>query len=240
MVRALDSLRAQTFADFVVVMSDDISSDDTASIAEKYCLSDNRFTLVRQSRNLNYGNFRYVLSTARTEYFMFAAGDDVWEPTFVEACISAIRNDPRAVCAVPRVKFVVEDGTTVLAKGTRPLSGSPAENICDFLTNYPDDNSRMYGVLRTAVAQGAFPVDDHHAWDHTFSIGTLLCGTRLEVRQRLMVRETTPYSKYMESSRESIGDFVEGSTGVPDYRVPSALRLNFCWSPDIGDLLGSG
>jgi glycosyltransferase involved in cell wall biosynthesis len=201
LIRALDSLRNQTFKDFVVIMSDDVSPDNTASIAADYCLQDDRFVLVRQKRNLNYGNFRYVLGQARTEYFMFAAGDDTWEPTFAESCIAALKNDPKAVCAVSQVRFLDDSGSAAMADGTRPLLGTAAENICSYFQDHPGDNSRMYGVFRTAVAQDAFPPGDHHAWDYTFSAGTLLHGTHLELPQCLMHRTKTPFHKYVEYVR---------------------------------------
>ncbi|MEP6637040.1 MAG: glycosyltransferase, partial [Acidobacteriota bacterium] len=76
--RALDSLLAQTFRDFRILISDDGSTDGTADICDEYARRDARITVVRQRANLNYGNFRFVLREADTPFFMFAAGDDYW------------------------------------------------------------------------------------------------------------------------------------------------------------------
>src|SRR5690348_14873952 len=72
--RALDSLLAQSFTDFHLLISDDRSTDETPAICAEYARCDPRVEIVHQPRNLNYGNFRYVLNAATTPLFMFAAG----------------------------------------------------------------------------------------------------------------------------------------------------------------------
>ncbi len=198
--RALESLRAQTFDDFVVIMSDDRSSDDTPDIAQAFADADPRFTLVRQPHNLNYGNFRFLVQRAETDLFMFAAGDDWWDPTFVASCVAALDADPQAVMATTRVRFVSPDGHEHEAHGTRPLTGSVTENLASYL-RAPADNSRMYGVFRTDAARRSFPSTNHYAYDWTFSAATLRFGTHLEIAEPLMVRDITPTNKYLDYVR---------------------------------------
>jgi glycosyltransferase involved in cell wall biosynthesis len=193
--RAMDSLLGQRFRDFVLIVSDDCSHDESVSIANRYALRDRRVQVHSHSSNRNYGNFRWVVSQARTPYFMFAAADDVWDPDFVGSCVSVLENESRAVLAVPRVRFDSPDAQGPGA-GTYPLTGTPRQNLARFLRE-PLDNSRMYGVFRTEVAQRAFPRTDHHAFDWTFSAATLKDGTHLEVPRILMFRDTTASSKYV-------------------------------------------
>jgi glycosyltransferase involved in cell wall biosynthesis len=198
--RALDSLLVQTFGDFRLIISDDGSTDATPEICEEYRSRDPRVVVVRQPKNLNYGNFRFVLARATTPLFMFAAGDDYWHPDFAARAIATLDADPRAVCAVSRVEFV-RDGVGVgLAEGTSSLCGDVGPNILEFLAA-GDDNSRMYGVVRTAVAQRAFPPDDFFAYDWAFSAGTLREGTHVEIPEVLMWRERTDPTRYTEYVR---------------------------------------
>lgn len=195
--RAVSSLLRQTFRDFVLILSDDYSRDNTSTIARQLAREDPRIRFVQQRLNLNYGNFRYVLAEARTEMFVFAAGDDWWEPEFLEECVALLDQRPEAVCVVPRARFYPEDGESFLAMGTFPLAGSPAENIAEYLRKLYD-NTRMYGVFRTEVARRAFPRRDHHAFDLTFSVATLREGVHLEIPRELMGREVTPTERYVE------------------------------------------
>ncbi|WNC86000.1 glycosyltransferase family 2 protein [Thermosynechococcus sp. QKsg1] len=73
---ALDSLLAQTFTDFELIISDNASTDETEAICREYAAKDKRIRYVRQAQNLGAAaNFKYVLDEARGEYFMWAAAD---------------------------------------------------------------------------------------------------------------------------------------------------------------------
>jgi glycosyltransferase involved in cell wall biosynthesis len=206
--RAVDSLLAQTFGDFRLIISDDGSTDPTLEICEEYASRDARIEVVRQPKNLNYGNFRFVLARANTPFFMFAAGDDYWHPEYVARMIAALDADPGAVCAVSRVEFVRDGVALGLAPGTRPLRGDAASNILEFLAA-GDDNSRMYGVVRTPAAQRAFPPANFFAYDWAFSAGTLREGTHIEVPEVLMWRDRTDPSRYAEYIRRDARSRVE-------------------------------
>jgi hypothetical protein len=206
-LRALNSIEAQTFRDFTVLLSDDGSTDATVALAQSVVSRDARFSLIRQPTNLNYGNFRVLVGSARTELFMFAAGDDFWDPRFVESCIQCLDANPQAVAAVSRVEFV-EQVPPKYSTDTFPLDRAIHKNIESFLRN-SGDNSRMYGVFRTSPAQAAFPTTDHHAYDWTFSVATLLAGTHLEIPQVLMYREATPHERYAHHARRDAAGLVD-------------------------------
>jgi len=198
--RALDSLVRQSLRAFCLVISDDGSTDRTVEICTEYAKRDSRIKVVRQPRNLNYGNFRYVLQRASTPFFMFAAGDDYWHPDYAARMIEALECEPAAVCAVSRVAFVKGDSIVHRDAGTTPLCGDAQANIVAFLSD-PASNSRLYGVFRTDVAKRAFPARDFHAFDWAFAVGTLREGIHLEVPEILMWRDSTEPDRYIELVR---------------------------------------
>jgi glycosyltransferase involved in cell wall biosynthesis len=198
--RALDSLLRQSFRSFRLVISDDASLDRTPQICAQYAERDPRIELVRQPRNLNYGNFRYVLQQASTPFFMFAAGDDYWHPDYAARMVEALEHEATAVCAVSQVRFFQVDAIIDRDAGTKPLRGSPAANIVAFLGD-PAANTRMYGVFRTDVAKRAFPARDFHAFDWAFIVGTLREGIHLEVPEILLWRDSTDPARYIEYVR---------------------------------------
>lgn len=81
---ALDSLLAQTFKDFELIISDNASTDATESICCNYAKRDSRIRYFRQEKNLGaLRNFQFVLDEAVGEYFMWAACDDKWHVNWI-------------------------------------------------------------------------------------------------------------------------------------------------------------
>jgi len=77
---AVDSLLAQSFTDFELIISDNASSDGTEKICRDYAARDDRVQYVRHAKNRGViHNFQFLLDEVHGEYFMWAAHDDVWD-----------------------------------------------------------------------------------------------------------------------------------------------------------------
>lgn len=91
---ALDSLLNQTFTNFELIISDNASSDETERICRDYLDIDPRITYYRQTENIGASaNFDFVLSKAKSSYFMWAAHDDLWEPEFLRCGLDLLENE---------------------------------------------------------------------------------------------------------------------------------------------------
>ena len=89
---ALDSLLAQTFTDFELIISDNASTDATESICCNYAKRDSRIRYIRQIENLGaLRNFQFVLNEANGDYFMWAASDDKWSSAWVASLYQQLR-----------------------------------------------------------------------------------------------------------------------------------------------------
>jgi len=200
---ALDSLLSQTRRDFVLVISDDASSDDTEAICREYAARDQRIRYLRQSTNLGGPmNFRCVLFEARTPYFMWAAGDDLRAPTFVERAVAFLEAHPDYVCCQSRVLFTVNGRANHYSTGTYPLSGDWNDNVVQFFRNLPDDCSRYHGMFRTNALQAVFPSRIFHALDWAVCAATLKFGRHAELCEVLTIRDTSPVSNYERQLRD--------------------------------------
>ena len=82
LAEALDSLLAQTYQGFKVVMCDDGSSDNTYDVAQSYVdRYPDKFILIRNERNLKLAaTLNHCLKYADTEYVARMDGDDVSLP----------------------------------------------------------------------------------------------------------------------------------------------------------------
>lgn len=95
---AIDSLLAQTYSDFEIVISDNASTDRTEAICRDYAKREPRISYVRQQKNLGAtGNFNHVFGLARGTYFKWASYDDVCEPEFVARCVEVLDAHPEVV-----------------------------------------------------------------------------------------------------------------------------------------------
>jgi glycosyltransferase involved in cell wall biosynthesis len=82
---ALNSILAQTFTDFELIISDNGSTDSTEAICRVYAEKDDRIRYVRQVENKGgLFNFKFVLDEAVGDYFMWAAHDDVWDIEWIK------------------------------------------------------------------------------------------------------------------------------------------------------------
>ncbi len=211
---AVQSLLAQSFGDFELVISDDNSPDDTFEVCRQLAKLDDRIRIVRQPVNLKYQNFGFLLREAKSPFFMWAAGDDLWRPGYVEACLRALQADAGAVLAVTRVMFTKAGEDCGLSDGTYPLLQGHAQNLARYLSA-PGDNSRMYGVFRTEAGKSSFPAESFHAYDWAFSAALLRFGTNVELPDMLLYRDKTSTSDY---ARLAIAD----AAGPMDRHFPLA------------------
>ncbi|QOG11500.1 glycosyltransferase family 2 protein [Arcobacter sp. FWKO B] len=74
---AIDSILAQTFQDFELIVLDNASTDNTKEIVEKYIEKDSRIRLIVNDVNIGmYRNYNKALLIANGEYIKFVNADD--------------------------------------------------------------------------------------------------------------------------------------------------------------------
>ncbi len=114
----LESLLAQTFQDFEIVICDNASTDSTQEICRRFAARDSRIRYFRSQENRGAApNFNWSFSLARGDYFKFAPYDDLYRPTYLEKCIAALDASPRAVLAHTQSIDIDENGQEM---GLRP------------------------------------------------------------------------------------------------------------------------
>lgn len=104
--RAVDSVLSQTFTDFELIISDNASTDSTSTICKEYVEKDQRITYTVYERNMGgIFNFLSVLSKAKSDYFVWIAYDDYWEPTFLEKNLEVLESNNNIVGSIGLVEF---------------------------------------------------------------------------------------------------------------------------------------
>jgi hypothetical protein len=113
---ALDSLLAQTYQDFALVLIDDRSCDETLAIARAAAARDPRVYVEVNPRRLGMlGNTRraFTLPLERfpdAEYWALASDHDVWAPRWLETLVGILDARPEAVLAYPQTRRIDSEG----------------------------------------------------------------------------------------------------------------------------------
>jgi glycosyltransferase involved in cell wall biosynthesis len=88
---ALESLRAQTRTDWVAILVDDASSDDTGKLFDAAAARDDRFTVVHHPEQRGLGSARNTaLDLVRTPFLGFLDADDRLTPRALERLVGTV------------------------------------------------------------------------------------------------------------------------------------------------------
>lgn len=88
--RTLDSILAQTFADFELICIDDGSTDGSREILKGYAAKDARVKLIMQSNTGCVQARLTALASAAGEFVYFCDHDDVMHPELLAFCLRAV------------------------------------------------------------------------------------------------------------------------------------------------------
>ena len=109
---AIESLLAQTFEDFELVIVDNHSTDGTSEICQSFASRDPRVRYIRQRQNYGINhNFNSAFRLTSGKYFKWAAYDDVCAPEFLARCVEVLDADPSVALAYPEMPWIDETGS---------------------------------------------------------------------------------------------------------------------------------
>ncbi|MGA8212719.1 MAG: glycosyltransferase [Candidatus Sulfotelmatobacter sp.] len=164
---SLDSILSQTYTNFELIVSDNASSDASEKICRDYAARDARVRYHRNSRN--HGptfNFRQVVQLSSGKYFLWAAHDDVFAPTYVARCVEVLQQYPDVVLCYSRTIEIDEQGKP-LARTVQVLAADSPHPHQRFRELIRMDHSceSMFGVIRADALKrtsihGDFPDSD--------------------------------------------------------------------------------
>ncbi|MEM9040502.1 MAG: glycosyltransferase family 2 protein [Actinomycetota bacterium] len=189
-VETLDSVLAQTYTDFEVVILDNASTDRTPEIIADYAARDDRIRVIRQEQNLGAAaNFNQAFDECRSEFFKWCAVDDPCAPEFFERCIDALRADPDAVLAYPETAFIDEHSrilysfeeivdmpdwsTSTAARGRQVFDA--------LLRDGSTANVIVFGVMRAELMRGTRRLGGYFGSDLPMMADIVLQGNVIEV-----------------------------------------------------------
>jgi len=99
LAQTLDSIAAQTFGDFEILIVDDMSTDATLSIAESFVATEPRARIIRNTERAGSSarNANQCLRHARGEWIKFLFQDDLMAPTCLARMLDACQRGPLVI-----------------------------------------------------------------------------------------------------------------------------------------------
>jgi glycosyltransferase involved in cell wall biosynthesis len=196
--RALDSLLAQDFEDFELIICDNASSDGTRELCLDYGAKDRRIRYVRGERNIGVmPNFNRALDFARGEYFKWAAHDDWCDPRFLGRCVEVLDANPAVVLCTTQTTQIDELGNPLVVN-FRPLdlrSPDPSERFKKVLWS-PPAVYPIYGVSRTSALRRSGLFRSHSGADRIMIAELSLLGQIWQVPEPLFFDQNTVSARH--------------------------------------------
>lgn len=116
----LESALTQTYPEVEVLVSDNASEDDTASLLQSFA-HDRLRVLHQPSRLPMYPHWNQLVKAARGKYFLLLSDDDILESDAIETLVARFKLQPS-------VGFVFCRGTVIDSKGIEIIPGKSAKS----------------------------------------------------------------------------------------------------------------
>ncbi len=209
--QALDSLLAQDYPYFELIISDNASTDKTQEICREYQLMDNRIRYSRNETNIGaLHNFDKVFELANGSYFFWACHDDYWKPNYISSCLKEFKKSKGIVLVGTECDSV--DSKTgklnFIDRGLSTVGLNPAKRFLHYKSTLHNGNhigGIFYGLHKRNTLGKVMPMPKVIASDHIIMFELCFQGEFATVHERLMTKRKGGVSTSLKSMGRSHG-----------------------------------
>ncbi len=193
LAEALESLLGQTHRNIELVIMDNASTDGTARIAQAYASKDSRIRYYRSEEFVcacdNWNRAFEKIDPKRSEFFMWAADDDLWATNYIELLLATLKRDPSLVLAYAQFAQIDQNNKVVGRIWYRSLypAGSEFKRVRSLIA--VGRYSEIYGVIRlSAITWKPCLTDISFGLDMWFMIQLCVAGPFEIVKEPLFFK----------------------------------------------------
>jgi glycosyltransferase involved in cell wall biosynthesis len=215
LAQALESLLRQDHADLDIVVADNASTDRTPDILREFMRHDSRIRHERFEDLVSAPqNFNRAFSLGSGPYFMWAADDDLWDPSYVRRCLAALAADPMAVMASTGLRFIDPAGQILDANYGRYdnpdlSSRSVVERVRILLRR--GGFYQVYGVAKRDTLERTHLFQDVYGPDVVLTLEIAMLGPIVRIPEPLFF-----YRRHPDRTEETRTERQGGIPGVDD------------------------
>lgn len=245
--RTLESVLAQSYRDFEIVVVDDGSRDGSADVVKSF--ADPRIRLIhKENAGVSAARNRGI-AEARGEFIALLDGDDIWKPDYLSTVANLIKRYPQCDVFATGYEFVDEfDRISPIIIRDLPFEGKDG-----LLDNYFHVASTSHPPLWTSIvtarksaleAVGGFPVgvtsgEDLLTWARLACRYQIAYSTRVEAQYFTPTTGITREESHdLQSVKDAVGLALESlSNEFPDkgvneyvsfwFKMKAVINLNY-------------
>jgi FkbM family methyltransferase len=105
--RAIESILAQTYRNFELLIVDDGSTDSTANIVNSY--TDSRIRYLYKEHKNRWAGTNHAITNAKGEYILAVDSDDFIAPDYIEKMVKCAQANPGADYYYPQIFTIVDE-----------------------------------------------------------------------------------------------------------------------------------
>jgi glycosyltransferase involved in cell wall biosynthesis len=182
---AVESILAQDFTDFELIISDNASTDGTRDICENYARWDSRIRYSRLPENLGAANnYNRVFELSSGKYFKWAAHDDVLYPRFLSRCLTVFKESREDVSLVhPSAEFIDVKGNIIGPDRDKMHADSRYACIRTFRALQSMNlTAPIFGVFNRHILARTRLIDSFMGSDYVLLLEAALLGRILQIQ----------------------------------------------------------
>ena len=127
LTQALESAVNQTYPNIEIIVSDNCSTDHTEEVVHGF--SSPRIRYFKHTENIGpINNFNFCVQEARGQYFLMLHDDDLIDPDFVEACMTAVDDNTDMGVIITGTRKIDGNGT-ILAETPNRLRNDSTKDF---------------------------------------------------------------------------------------------------------------
>ncbi len=223
---AIDSILAQSYTDYELIICDNASTDRTQEICREYAARDSRIRYHRNPANIGAArNFNRTFELSRSPYFKWMAHDDVVLPTMIAQCVEALDRNREVVACTVRRRYMTYEG--------RVRTEDPAEDFHNLTLPqiFRVDGSRfpayMMGVMRREALLHTRLMDTYVASEVVFVVELRLQGQLWQLPEELHYQRLPDESRHRAVRKSHRGEaiFLDPLNATRRFLVPPGIKL---------------
>ncbi|MGE5499760.1 MAG: glycosyltransferase family 2 protein [Syntrophothermus sp.] len=215
---AIDSILAQTFTDFVLIISDNASEDKTQEICEEYARQDERILYYRNDRNVGAAaNFNRVFELSDSKYFKWASHDDRIAPDFLEKAVNVMESNPDVALCYAKTLTINEftNSQEKLPYSLKLMDEKPARRFAKFMKVFRFDTlfcDPIMGLMRSSVFAETKLLGKYQSSDMVLLSEIALRGKFYEIDEHIYIKRVHPLmSRKKNPTLESVAEWFDPS-----------------------------